>query len=168
MPRHLGACGQQGWITHWLTHPAPVCRVCWGNRCNPVLPRHPLLLGAVTTEAKSVSLKALGKVIFFSKCGLTKRYESWRVYSNNSPMEHDKNQVRRKHLRPCCHLSPPDKYFTRWHRSSLVYCCIMTQLQQLYHPPTLLTTAVYTQENLKGKKKGRKCAFVFFKGENRT
>lgn len=82
-------------------------------------------------------------------------------------MEHNKNQVRRKHLRPCCQLSPPTKYFTRWHMSSLVYCCTMTQLPQLSHPPTLLTTAIYTQQILT-KKKGIKCVFVFFEGENRT
>jgi len=41
----------------------------------------------------------------------------------------------------------------------------MTQLQQLFYPPTLLTTVTYTQETLK---KGIKCVFISFDGKHGT
>lgn len=136
--------------------------------------RHHLLLGSVPEEAKSPSLKAVSRAFFFSKHSLRKRrvcviessphaltrYMDIWIY-----MEHDKNHAGRKHLKPCCHLSPPTTYFTRWHMFSLVLCCTMTQLQQLSCPPTLLTTVAYTQQTLK---KGIKCVFISFEGENRT
>lgn len=80
-------------------------------------------------------------------------------------MKRNKNQVRRKHLRPRFHLRSPTKYFTRWHRSSPAYCCTMTQLQQLSHPPALPTTAVYTQQILKGKKKAENVCFYSSRGK---
>jgi len=43
--------------------------VCWSHqsKCNPVLWAHHLLLGSVSEEAKSPSLKALSRALFFSQ-----------------------------------------------------------------------------------------------------